>query len=273
MMKNIYSNGVKQNIQYESSLLAYALLIDTVRSLHFGMPATIASSLADVPFPSQQSSFSQLLSATIFGFPKALWLPYSEENALLLLLLIFSEEQIWKTKMIHGTIPAGFPGDDARSNSLAYMKSIQRALNRWKVEYFDRTTSEIKALYQFCEIYLLLQNLENLPDMVKYREQHNGVPGLSQVHTMSNEEEQNRAKASHHAWLLLEHVSACSKSNAVWLPIILYLSGLVVWYDINSRQGSRSHGSMMVLNLFVKELRGMQWPCCIDMATNLEKLQ
>lgn len=258
-------------------VITYALLIDTVRSLHLGTPATIARSLADVPCLPQNGSFSQLLSTTIFGSPRTQWIPYSEGNALMLLLLIFSEEQIWRTMMYSDSHQVCFSGDSASANSSSYLKSIQRTLCRWKEEYMHQTSPELKAFYHFCEMYLLFKNLESLPDIAGYRRKQKKnhkdrrLP-LANTAATTSDEEKERTQASHHAWLLLEHVTARSTPAALWLPVILYLAALVVWYDICSRQGSRSHGSMMVLHLFIKELRGMHWPCCLDMAANLEQL-
>lgn len=240
------------------------------------MPATIARSLADVSCLPQNGSFSQLLSNTIFGPPTAQWLPYSDQNALLLLLLIFSEEQVWRTMMFNDSYEVCFSGDSASANSIGHLKSIKRTLSRWKTEYMDQAPPELKAFYHFCEMYLLLKDLESLPDVAGYRRKQKKNPKSQQAptHTIAAtpDDGNDRNQASHHAWLLLEHVSARSTPAAVWLPVILYMAGLVVWYDICSRQGSRSHGSMMVLHLFAKELRGMHWPCCLDMAANLEQL-
>jgi hypothetical protein len=240
------------------------------------VPATIARSLADVPCFPQNGSFSQLLSTTIFGSPRAQWLPYSDENALLLLLLIFSEEQVWRTMMFNDSHHACFSGDSASTNSVGHLKSIQRTLHRWKAEYMDQASPELKAFYHFCQMYLLFKNLESLPDVAGYRRKQKKNPktlqGLTHTTATTSDDENDPTRASHHAWLLLEHASARSTPAAVWLPVILYMASLVVWYDICSRQGSRSHGSMMVLHLFVKELRGMHWPCCLDMAANLEQL-
>lgn len=240
------------------------------------MPATIARSLADVPCLPQNGSFSQLLSTTIFGPPTAQWLPYSEQNSLLLLLLIFSEEQVWRTMMFSDSHEVCFSGDSASANSSAHLKSIRRTLSRWKVEYMNQVTPELKAFYHFCEMYLLFKDLESLPDVAGYRIKEKKKPDFRSAltHTTATtlDDDKDRNQASHHAWLLLEHVSASSTPAAIWLPVILYMAGLVVWYDICSRQGSRSHGSMMVLNLFVKELRRMHWPCCLEMVKNLEQL-
>jgi len=178
--------------------------------------------------------------------------------------------------MFNDSHQACFSGDSASANSVGHLKSIQRTLRRWKAEYMDQASPELKAFYHFCEMYLLFKNLESLPDVAGYRRKQKksrkDLQGLTHTTATTSDDENERTQASHHAWLLLEHISARSTPAAVWLPVILYMAALVVWYDICSRQGSRSHGSMMVLHLFVKELRGMHWPCCLDMATNLEQL-
>lgn len=257
------------------------MLIDTIRSLHLGTPATTARSLADVPCLPRNGSFSQLLSTTIFGSPGTQWIPFSEGNALMLLLLIFNEQQIWRNMMFSDSHQVCFSGDSASANSASYLKSIQRTLCRWREEYMHQVSPELKAFYQFCEMYLLFKNLESLPDIAGYRGKRKKDQQLplsdttattSDTTATTSDDEQERSQASHHAWLVLEYVTACSTPAALWLPVILYLAALVVWYNICSRHGSRPHGSLMGLHLFIKELRGMHWPCCSDMADNLEQL-
>lgn len=147
------------------------------------------------------------------------------------------------------------------------------ALDRWHDRFQSCVPPEIMAFYHYCRLFLSCAELLDLPRIAGYKplstpstaiQQHIIVP--DQVIRM--------------AWLILDNAAERVKSPAsdtmcpVWLPIMVFHAGLVVWAHqrFSDHQGAGNIGSARVLVAFKVELESMPWSCCPGMAATLDEL-
>ncbi len=260
-----------------SNMVSFVVLIDTLRSLHMGMAASSISAFADITLEAPHHSLSGLLSQTLFAGPQTEWPAFSQDNALLTILLILSHTLIWVREMSPLAPSAETVSPQGRSNVDAETQKcrirIERALDKWEGQYSRGALPETRALFYFCRMHLRAPHLHLVAVYAQYEPLATLSPiPLEKVSSIVEADTSTLDEAAHFAWLVLEQVPDAADVTALWLPIILYFSGLLVWMNIASQGRSRSHGSLRVLQLFGQKLSCMPWPCCAAFAHNLERI-
>ena len=132
---------------------------------------------------------------------------------------------------------------------------------------------ETQALFYFCKMYMLAPYLDWFPALASQKSQWDLLHVESaRVNDTEEENVRNLDSAAHFAWTILEHVPEAADVSAIWLPVTLYFSGLVVAKKTLQQGCSRSHGSMQVLHLFRQKLLTLPYPCSSLFAEKLNKI-
>lgn len=153
-------------------------------------------------------------------------------------------------------------------------------LARWEHHFFQcQVGNDILALYYFCQLQFICPDTWKLPQMAGYGETitlndyNNGNdqrPAITSEHSFEVSE-----KAVALAWLVLDH---CHKKPvdsklSVWLPVIVFLSALVIWQKVRAESAmAPRYGILRVLGVFKDEIAGYPWPCSSDMIKTLDRL-
>ncbi|PNY26274.1 Uncharacterized protein TCAP_03798 [Tolypocladium capitatum] len=260
-----------------SCIIFYLVMIDTLRSLHYGMPASSMRAFGDVPLELPYKSLSSLASRTFFAGPQAEWPPFTPDNSLAMLILILNQILVWAREMtplaLGSQTASSPPRPDIENERLRCLIRIERALERWEECYMGQALPETQAFFFFCKMHLCAPHIHLLAVCAQYEPLAQLSPTSSErASTLIERDAGSMEDAAHFSWLVLEHVPESPDATAIWLPIILYFAGLIVWRNITSQGLSRSHGSLRVLQLFRQKLACMPWPCCAAFSQNLEVL-
>jgi hypothetical protein len=202
----------------------------------------------------------------------------SPEDGLLLLTALLSD--IIYIQRCHVSLPhLSTPEDErlrnpyaplsAKSEFLRQSASMMAALSQWKDTFHDKVENDILALYYFTKLHLTCPALWELPRMAGY--------GSLVSHPIESREMEISDKAMDLAWLVLDHCDKKSKTArlnlSIWLPIVLFMSALVVWQRLRSRAATDlKYGTLKVLSMFEHEIARLPWPCCREMSKTLENL-
>lgn len=154
-------------------------------------------------------------------------------------------------------------------------RKIERALKAWSNAHFTASSPEVRTIYYFCQLHLLVPKLQPLVLEARYKprispEAHESESDNPMKQVCSDTSTTNHAL--HFAWLLLESVAETQDKTCVWLPITTFISALCVWKGLKHQGNSRIHGSIRVLEIFNTELEKMPWPCCRSMVECLRSL-
>ncbi|KAJ6443564.1 LOW QUALITY PROTEIN: Monooxygenase FAD-binding protein [Purpureocillium lavendulum] len=232
-----------------SNIMFYIILVDTLRSLHLGMAASSIAAFTDIPLGAPHHSLSSLLSQTLFAGPQTQWPQFSQDNALLILVLILNHILVWAREMFPLAVAAEAVSPQTRSNIEAETQKcrirIERALDKWEELYMHGALQETQALFYFCRMHLRAPQLHLVAVYARYEPLASLSPiSTERVTRIVESDTSSLDEAAHFAWLVLEHVPEAADTTAVWLPVTLYFSGLLVWLNITSQGLSRSHGSL-----------------------------
>jgi hypothetical protein len=150
--------------------------------------------------------------------------------------------------------------------------ALSSALDTWHDRFRGVVVPEIIAFYYYCRLHLACPRILELPFVAA-----DPTPSRSKFdhQTMNITDE-----AVRNAWLVLDHsadaVRTCTLETLcpVWLPIVVFHAGLVVWAQQGLNQPGHSgiSGSVRVLLAFKVELERMPWPCANDMGATLDRL-
>ncbi|KIW19381.1 hypothetical protein PV08_03676 [Exophiala spinifera] len=147
---------------------------------------------------------------------------------------------------------------------------LANALARWEQYFQQQVGSDIRALYYFTNVSLMCPNLWELPQLAGYgTDDHLGQQAANSKFNIPD-------KAIDLAWLVLDNCDKASKSpeykTSIWLPIILFMSSLVVWKKLHSQPAAElRYGTLRVLSMFKSELAKLPWPCCSEMIPRMTK--
>lgn len=149
---------------------------------------------------------------------------------------------------------------------------LSLALNKWHARFHTSAPPELMAFYHYCRMYLACKHLLDLPKIAGYRNERSD--------SISGNEFEFTERAVHHAWIVLDNAAGRSQQPSgdrllpVWLPIVVFHAGLVVWakHSLGRARHGEGYGSARILLAFKVELEGMPWPCCSQMAATLERL-
>lgn len=205
----------------------------------------------------------------------------SQDDAVLLLMAIISDA-IYLRRSLERLLATG--GESHQRNPFVPLTphtELQRmqnllltGLDRWYSKFHSLTTPEVMSFYQYCRLYICCPDLPALSRLSGYlgsstdwrRPSHLG-PELGVK--ISDQ-------AVQQAWQVLDSAASRTKMPAracpVWLPIVVFHAGLVIWANLASPSNNDRYGSKRALLAFEVELQEMPWPCCKEMAATLARL-
>ncbi|GJN86942.1 hypothetical protein PLIIFM63780_010524 [Purpureocillium lilacinum] len=232
IFKRIWNNAVdpasgrSPAAKDRTNMVSFVVLIDTLRSLHMGMAASSISAFADITLEAPHHSLSGLLSQTLFAGPQTEWPAFSQDNALLTILLILSHTLIWVREMSPLAPSAETVSPQGRSNVDAETQKcrirIERALDKWEGQYSRGALPETRALFYFCRMHLRAPHLHLVAVYAQYEPLATLSPiPLEKVSSIVEADTSTLDEAAHFAWLVLEQVPDAADVTALWLPIIL----------------------------------------------------
>ena len=275
-------------------LLSCLLQADLVRSLRMHTVPSTISAFGAVPLNSTSNLTFKDIVTSVSSQREVEWTFESQEVSFLKLLVILNELVIHALVLhrLHGNSPSSIGAITSLTVSEEIRRShdrLQHALSSWHAGHFPRVDAQLQALYQFCELYLLMPGLHLLPAETRSKfpiglQDGSNLDSANQPHLKSSLHhysasdglENKPAKTVHRAWLLYESVSCIPPKtpahDSLYLPVIAFLAGLCIWENIVRQGSSRAQGSTKVLRLFSLELRKMSWPCCCEMADSLDSL-
>lgn len=244
--------------------------------------------------PSSNHQFRTLYNSLTHGYS----LPHdvrSREDGLLLLTMLLSDIiyiqrchfSISTPSEPHGGVADRSPSDhmllrnpfaplSSQSEYSRLSADLLAALSRWEQHFQRHVGSDILAFYYFVKLQLICPELGSLPRLAGYG--RGSTVGGSQSNPSKHAEQIDIPdKAMDLAWLVLDHCDGNSQNPqrrlALWLPVILFLSALVVWRKLHSQSFTDpKYGSLKVLGMYKDEIAKLPWPCCKEMTNTLDRL-
>ncbi|KAJ9641257.1 hypothetical protein H2204_002935 [Knufia peltigerae] len=243
----------------KSSLISYMLLADVMQAVHLDLAPNYTSSELLIRMPLSNHQFRTIYNSLTHGYdvPQDV---KSREDALLLLTALLGDiiyTQRSRPPDMSRIGPSASHTPPMLRNPYAPMSSMSQysrlsshlanALARWEQHFQQQVGSDIRALYYFTKVYLMCPNLWELPQLAGYGADN--VPSLPQSNTKFDIPD----KAIDLAWLVLDNCDKASKSPehkmSIWLPIILFMSSLVVWKKLHSQPSTDlKYGTLRVLS-------------------------
>ncbi len=277
-----------------SSILWCMWLSDVLQALHFEAPSNFSSGELWTDLPSSQNDFQRMYQVLLQQVDNnieeqtALSVESSsQDDAIMLLIAILSDSICLRRSLSHIALLVD-PIDASRNAYNPFLplapqteldrmqRSLSRALDRWHRQFHKVVTLEVMALYHYCRLYLSCPTLSCLSSMAGYGA---AVPSASSLELGPQKFAVEVSEESiSHSWLVLDTTAARGKSSAplcpVWLPIIVFHASLAVWAKLQNTETSKydTYSSTKVLLAFRAELSAMEWPCCVEMASTLDRL-
>lgn len=281
------------DLVYSGPLMWCLWLIDIVQALHFDLSISLFTSREmSTSMPSATIDFQVvyrlLLDDRILYNDHIPQQQFSNEDSLLLVMALLSDLLYLRCSLREVAptpskmaFPTSSPLAQESSNpfrpfshqmELDHMETtISLALDKWQRWFRGRTSSEVLALYHYIRMYLLFDQLLQLPKAAGYR----GMAPVSLDTSFSVSDQ-----AVREAWKVLDCAAAVSQSLApdrlypFWLSVVVFHAGLVVWARQShaNATGPPEYASTRVLLAFKVELDAMPWPCCTEMAATLGRL-
>lgn len=278
---------------HPSSAVSYFVLIDVLRSVHYGLPSTLSAFELLTPTTLLNGELNSIYSCIVLDsrLPPS---DVSTDSTVLALVSILTDIHTLSTvfhtleaensrpNKMDLTLPADrafsvfnnpyLPFSPANENRRVNQK-LHKALDLWGERYLGRVSKDIVALFYFSKMYLNLPSLRLLPIMAGYTPGHfKDQAANSYVMRVVDSELCDGSEALKNAWIILENIETSEDVTPVWFPVILFYASLVVWRMISLQPGPGTYGSIRVLHLFKSELEKMKWPCCGTMVKVLESL-
>ncbi|KIW98743.1 uncharacterized protein Z519_00406 [Cladophialophora bantiana CBS 173.52] len=257
----------------KSSLVGYLILVDTMHAVHCQSMPNFSTSELYIRMPTSNHHFRAVYNSMIHGYA----LPAdakSCEDALLLLVALLSdiiymqhchcsapgyhEGEVTGVPLRNPFIPLSVQGERCRLTA-----DMSAALSRWERHFKHQIGKDILALYYFAHLRLTCLGLGDL-----------NYAAMSGCNSSSFKSIEIPDKALDLAWLILEQCHRLREDQrlAIWLPIVLFQSALVVWQKLKSPTPHRKYGTLRVLNAFSNEISKLPWSCCGEMTETLDKL-
>ncbi|KAK5024658.1 hypothetical protein LTS07_008504 [Exophiala sideris] len=288
----VFSSGElsDRDISTRSALVSYMFLIDTMQATHCGLASNFSTSELFIRMPGSNHQFRTIYSSLLHGekIPQDV---RSREDALLLLTALLSDVVFMQrclplaasdfgSSHKRRTKSSPFTPLSAGSEFSRLNAVMAAALSRWEHHFSQcQVGNDILALYYFCQLQLICPDTWKLPQMAGYGETmelndyNNGnvqIPAISSEHSLEVSE-----KAVALAWLVLDH---CHKKPldsklSVWLPVIVFLSALLIWQKVRAESATAPrYGILRVLGVFKDEIASYPWPCSGEMIKTLDRL-
>lgn len=280
------------------------ILVDTLHAVHFGIAPNYSTSELFIRMPSSNHHFRTIYNSLLHGC-KVPCDVRDQEDALILLTAILNDvihvncnflslqfPEIVSSQAINGhRQDAVNPSVDrhlidknqklrnpwapltAGSEFCRLRVHLLAALSRWEDHFKQHVGSDVLSLYYFSQLQLQCPEIWELPHLAGY-----GTASInSSERAKSTAQFQISDKAIDLPWHILDHCDKSSRSSApqmaIWLPIVLFLSALVVWHKIRCQTSTqKKYGTLKVLGMFKNELAKLPWPCCTEMMRTLDRL-
>lgn len=264
-------------------------LSDITHSLHTGLATSFSSREIWTKMPSSQLEFQNTYNSLLHeqdcdGYQSNLPADLTSQDDAVLLLMAIISDAIYLRQSLGRLVPTD---NERRINNpfvpitpnteLERMQNLlSKGLDRWQSQFQELVSADVMAFYHYCRLYISCPVLPVLSPLSGYRN-HSANLGFQRRSTTGNSIKISD-QAVQQAWQVLDHAASRAKSDeqlcAVWLPIVVFHAGLVIWASIVLVGAERSerHGSKRALLAFKVELEGMPWPCCTEMAAVLHSL-
>nr|OQO31130.1 hypothetical protein B0A51_02501 [Rachicladosporium sp. CCFEE 5018] len=221
-------NITERDLAGKSSLLCYMLLVDTMHALQTNdIPKYSVDELA-FTMPQSGHSFRTTYISILHGcdLPDDL---SATEDALLLLTALLAHS-LYLQKSFEAPFAVQTPRHCSPYRPLCLeteftdrQATINAALNVWEARFIKTMSQDVLALYHFTRLQLLVPQIS---DLSSFAEQQLAGEIAPTFHDIPPE-------AVKLAWSVLANVEDSptihGKKLAIWLPVVLYLSALVVW--------------------------------------------
>ncbi|KIV94442.1 hypothetical protein PV10_02209 [Exophiala mesophila] len=228
-----------------------------------------------------QYVYRDLLDTTVDGLLPLR--PTSQDDALVLLMAVVSDllylrRSIGQVVQMAASTNKPAPRENPHFPLSAHAELermefvLSHALDRWHLQFHTSAAPEIMAFYHYCRMYRSCDRLLDLPALAGHGEM-NTPPATKVDLSVSGE-------TIRQAWLVLDGASMRSHQHSrdplcpIWLPIVVFHAGLVVWaeHGFGREQNSTAYRGAKILLPFKIELERMPWPCCREMVATLSRL-
>jgi hypothetical protein len=280
------------------------MLIDTLHAIHFGLAPNYSTSELFIRMPASNHQFRTVYNSLVHGHK----IPTDvrrQEDALLLLTAMLNDiihvhcsflslqsPDIVLGQSINGHLQdAVNPSIDrcvlnkekklrnpwapltAGSEYCRLRVHLLAGLSRWADHFQQHVGSDLLALYFFCKLQVQYPEIWELPHLAGYGMVSTAISEQAKLSRQSDVPD----KAMDLPWQILDHCDKTSRSPgrnmAVWLPIVVFLSALVVWHKQRCETTRHMrYGTLKVLGMFKSELAKLPWPCCAEMTRTLDRL-
>ncbi|KIW58069.1 hypothetical protein PV05_02619 [Exophiala xenobiotica] len=277
----IYTSGElpEKDFSMKSSLISFMLLTDIMQAVHCGLTPNYSTSELFIKMPSSNHQFRTIYNSLTHGYTVPPDVK-SREDALLILTALLGD--IIYMQRCHLSIPLQsdhhslalrnpYTPLSSTSETSRLTADMMAALARWEQHFQQQGDNDIRALYYFTKVQLMCPGIWELPRLARY-----GADSPSSE-PPSTKDFEIPDKAIDLAWLVFDNCDKASKvperKVAIWLPIVLFMSSLVIWKKLHSQHPTDlKHGTLRVLGMFKDEIAKLPWPCCAEMTNTLDRL-
>lgn len=271
--------------------MSYMFLTDVIYAIHCGATPTYSTAELNIKMPSSSYPFRTIYALIYSHGPLPEDVRSREDGLLLLTALLSDTIYIQRCHLMTSAFSishtgSGANGDAPLRNPYAPLGShsersrldaaIHTALDRWKQHFQQHAGRDVLALYYFCKLQLICPDMWELPHLAGYMATTDSV--TEPARNGGDESRPNIPdKAMDLAWLVLDNCNLqtepLGRKLAIWLPVTLFLSALVIWQRLRFRSAADiKYGTLKMLSLFKSEIAQMPWPCCLEMEATLDKL-
>jgi hypothetical protein len=273
--------------------MSYQFLIDVVRAVHYNTSTQYSSSELFITMPASNHNFHGVYTKLVVEEHPLPPDMTEHEDAVLILSALLSDiiaihkvfsgfdvelsEILFSQSAMSGTtlqILGPFVPLSPFSENQRMLSQISKSLDLWGERFKPIVSEDILSLFYFCNMFLSFPQVLLLSRLSGYK------PAVANSSGSCSELDLGGVvipeAAVRCAWLILDHVNverlpdraACP----VWLPVVTYITALVVWANLKSSVSRSSYGTLKALGMFKAELQQMPWPCCTEMVKNLDEL-
>jgi len=272
--------------------VSYLLLTDVISALHCDATPNFSTTELSIKMPLSSHRF-RTIYALIHSHVSLPTDVRSKEDGLLLLTALLNDIIYMQRCYPTDTVPSvGHTASISSSNaplrnpyaplsSLSERSRLNAALNaaldRWK-EIFQPTTEKvILALFYFCKLQVTCPDIWELPRLAGYMTCLDSINNPSPPSRDGGRRIEIPDEAIDFAWLVLDscnmELETLGNKLAIWLPVILFHSALVIWQRLRFRSpADTKYGTLKILSMFKNEIAQLPWACCAKMQTTLGRL-
>lgn len=271
--------------------MGYMLLTDVISALHCHTTPNFSSIELNIQMPSSSYQFRSIYALIHNHYPLPEDVRSREDGLLLLTALLSDIIYIQRCHPMNNFTSIGHDGLTSSSNvplqnPYAPLSSISEysrltaalhnGLDRWKKHFQQSVGEDILALYYFCKLQLTCPDICELPSLAGYMASLDSIT-KSAKYTHDRKKLEIPDEAMDLAWLVLDNCNIQSeplgKKLAIWLPVILFQSALVIWQRLRFRSPTDiKYGTLKILSMFKNEISQLPWGCCLEMEATLNRL-